>query len=225
MVNPSGYTALDLIGFTDRGAYDPSAYYVKNDLVHDANDSIWRVLIDDTHGVTPVEGLNYTIFMRNQQDAAKQIIAPVETNPATGSHAAGTQLIFNDVLHDVTTAISATDALVVYPDTGYNIKPAPLVTSQIQALANEKADKADENLFFNNGSGYGCTAMTGNFCIIRESEITVNHVVTDIVFSKPSAITSDVTWTTANGSLTLNGTCGDGTCKVSSVTLSKAGNI
>lgn len=141
MIEPTGYTALDLIGFTDRGYYDPSATYVKNDLVHDDNESIWRVLIDDTSGVTPTEGLNYTIFIRNPQDAAKQMIASVETSPTANAHAADTQIIYHDVLYDVTTAIAAGGALVVYPTSGYNIKPAPLVTSQIQALANNKQDK------------------------------------------------------------------------------------
>lgn len=147
MVEPTGYTALDLIGFTDRGNYDPSAYYVKNDLVHDDNSSIWRVLIDDTHGVTPAEGLNYTIFIRNQADAAKQIIAPVETNPATDSHVAGTQLIYQDVLYNVTDDIDPTDALIVAPNTGYNIEAAPLVTSQIQALTNEVDSIIQESVF------------------------------------------------------------------------------
>ncbi len=141
MVEPTGYTALDLIGFTDRGDYDSSEYYVKNDLVHDDDGNIWRVLIDDTHGVTPAEGLNYTIFIRNSSDETKRIIAPVETSPAAASHAVGTQLIYDGALYDVTTAIAANAALVVYPTSGYNIKPAATITSQLlsqkQALAKQ----------------------------------------------------------------------------------------
>lgn len=52
MVNPTGYTALDLVGFTDKGPYSSSATYVKNDLVH-YEYSIWRCLVDDTTNVTP----------------------------------------------------------------------------------------------------------------------------------------------------------------------------
>ena len=54
MTEPQGYTALDLIGYTDKGTYSPSATYVKNDLVHYSG-NIWRVLIDDISNVTPSE--------------------------------------------------------------------------------------------------------------------------------------------------------------------------
>jgi hypothetical protein len=59
---PSGYTALDLIGFTDKGNYSSSANYVKNDLVH-YNNKIWRCLLDDTSNNTPAEGTYWTIFV------------------------------------------------------------------------------------------------------------------------------------------------------------------
>ena len=64
MVEPTGYTALDLIGFTDKGPYDPTANYVRNDLVHVGN-STWRCKIDDTTGITPTEGANWTIFIES----------------------------------------------------------------------------------------------------------------------------------------------------------------
>lgn len=64
MVEPTGYTALDLIGFTDKGSYDPLANYVRNDLVHVGN-STWRCKIDDTTGITPTEGANWTIFIES----------------------------------------------------------------------------------------------------------------------------------------------------------------
>jgi hypothetical protein len=60
-----------------------------------------------------------------------------------------------------------------------------------------------------------CSATTGNFATKSDARITADHVVTECVFSKPSAITSGVSWTTASGSLTLNGTCADATCTVS----------
>lgn len=63
MVNPTGYTALDLIGYTDKGAYNSASNYVRNDLVH-YNSSIWRCLVDDTTGVTPVEGAAWTVFIQ-----------------------------------------------------------------------------------------------------------------------------------------------------------------
>lgn len=41
---------------------------------------------------------------------------------------------------------------------------------------------------------------------INNSKITANHEVINSVLSNPSAITSDITWTTASGSITLSGT-------------------
>lgn len=69
MVEPTGYTALDIIGFTDKGPYDPTANYVKNDLVHVGN-STWRCKIDDTTGITPTEGANWTIFIESATSLA-----------------------------------------------------------------------------------------------------------------------------------------------------------
>jgi hypothetical protein len=60
-------------------------------------------------------------------------------------------------------------------------------------------------------SGQACSALTGNFCTISNANITANHVVAEAIFANPTAITTDVTWTTASGSLTLNGTCASAT--------------
>lgn len=59
---PTGYTELDLVGFTDKGTYNPNAGYVKNDIVH-YNDGLWRCLKDDVTGVTPVEGDKWTLWI------------------------------------------------------------------------------------------------------------------------------------------------------------------
>ena len=69
MIEPTGYTALDLIGFTDRGGYNPDAYYVKNDIVTVGNTK-WRCLIDDTHNITPTEGANWTIYLESATSLA-----------------------------------------------------------------------------------------------------------------------------------------------------------
>lgn len=79
---PSGYTALDLIGFTDRGDYVSTDNYVKNDLVH-YNGRVWKCLIDDTIGITPVEGANWTVWI--DEAAYLSGLADVTiTNPANG---------------------------------------------------------------------------------------------------------------------------------------------
>lgn len=56
-----------------------------------------------------------------------------------------------------------------------------------------------------------CAATTGNFATKSDANITANHVVVSVEYANPSAITSDVTWTTASGSITLNGTCASAT--------------
>ena len=62
----------------------------------------------------------------------------------------------------------------------------------------------DKVLFLTN---VACSAMTGDFASVSNSAITADHVVAEITFSAPNNVRSDVTWTTASGSLILNGTC------------------
>lgn len=147
MVNPTGYTALDLIGFTDKGTYSSSANYVKNDLVHYGG-NIWRCLIDDTSGIAPAEGVNWTLFIGEPTNLVERIIAPVETDPATSAWAVGRQIIYNDNLYEVITAITAGDALVTYEDdpTNANIKLADPVETQ---LLNLKGNVSNRNLLDN----------------------------------------------------------------------------
>lgn len=89
------------------------------------------------------------------------------------------------------------------------------VTGAISAI-----NSAKDVLFF---SGLACSAMTGDFCSKSDANITADHIVAECVFSKPSAITTDVTWTTSSGSLVFNGTCADATCTID-VTLVKKDN-
>ena len=56
-------------------------------------------------------------------------------------------------------------------------------------------------------TGVAVSATTCDIATVSNSEITADHVVAECVFASPSAITSDVTWTTSAGSLVLNGTC------------------
>jgi len=56
-------------------------------------------------------------------------------------------------------------------------------------------------------TGIACAATTGNFATYSNAAITANHVVCECVFANQRAIDTDVTWTTAAGSVTLNGTC------------------
>lgn len=141
MVNPTGYTALDLIGYTDRGNYSPSANYVKNDLVHYSG-NIWRVLIDDTTNVTPSEGANYTLFIGEPSNLVEKAIAPIETTPSTAAYTVGRRLFFNDVLYEVIAPIAIGDTLVTYESdpSNANIKVSAKVEEQIDDINAVLAD-------------------------------------------------------------------------------------
>lgn len=72
-------------------------------------------------------------------------IAPVEVSPAEAAHTAGTQLIYNGVLYDVTADIAINDDLAT-EGAGANISAANKVTEQIssvnEALSNEVEARA-----------------------------------------------------------------------------------
>ena len=92
MVNPTGYTALDLVGYTDKGDYVPSDTYVKNDLVNH-NGSKWRCLIDDTTATTPSEGLNWTVFIAGGAVSSQTLAAGSTTVTFTSIPTSGDHLI------------------------------------------------------------------------------------------------------------------------------------
>lgn len=199
MVNPSGYTALDLIGYTDKGTYNAVATYVKNDLVH-YNGSIWRVLIDDITGITPAEGTNYTIFVETPTDAVAESIAPTESAVSTHAYTIGKQLYYSNKLYKVIANIAVGDALIV----GTNITESDKVTTQIQALTSNVATNAAavakcETLVVSVAS-FSALPQT-----ITNANIDDDMVVVNSVLSNPSAQTGDWTVSTSNGSLTISG--------------------
>ena len=198
MTNPEGYTALGFVGFTDKGTYDPTYQYAHNDLAHRAG-SIWRCLIDNTQGITPTEGANWTLFMGEPTNMAEKIIAPLEDSPSENSYSAGQQLIFNDNLYEVIGAIAVGDNLVTYESdpTNANIKLAPKVSSQIQTLTNNVAKC--ETLVVSVAS-FSALPQT-----ITNANIEDDMVVVNSVLSNPSAQTGDWTVTTSSGSLTISG--------------------
>lgn len=313
---PTGYTALDMVGFTDKGTYNSATAYVKNDIAHYGG-NLWRCLIDDTTGVTPTEGVNWTVFLAEPTSAAEDIIAQVETtSTAAHSYAVGKQLIYNDTLYTVTSAITVGDTLTV----GTNITASDSIVDQLDTKANSSdlgtaaeknvpasGDASSSEVVMGNDSrltnarnaadvsawakaankptyngaeiltstaktgtaqlsisdtvasgtsmnnvvgtmlnndktldtnitslnealtkqtlyftSVACAATTGNFATVSNANISADHVVVECTFANPAAITTDVTWTTANGSLTLNGTCASAT--TANITLSKKGN-
>ena len=131
---PSGYTALDLVGFTDKASYSSATTYVKNDLVHYSG-NIWRCKVDDTINVTPGENANWTLFIGEPTNLMEAIIAPVELSPTTATHSIGDQLIYNDVLYKVVAAIAIGDTLTV----NTNIVAARKIVYQISGIESDIA--------------------------------------------------------------------------------------
>lgn len=161
MTNPEGYTALGFVGFTDKGTYDPTYQYAQNDLAHRAG-SIWRCLIDNTQGITPTEGTNWTLFMGEPTNMAEKIIAPLEDSPSENSYSAGQQLIFNDNLYEVIGAIAVGDNLVTYESdpTNANIKLAPKISSQIQNILKNNGNWRTGLRFKNLGTSFTAQQAT-----------------------------------------------------------------
>lgn len=89
-------------------------------------------------------------------------------------------------------------------------------TGAIKSISDEAKDKV---LFL---TSVACAATTGNFATVSNAAITADHIVVDIEYANPSAITTDVTWTTSAGSLVLNGTCASATS--ATITLIKKDN-
>lgn len=89
-------------------------------------------------------------------------------------------------------------------------------TGAIKSISDGAKDKV---LFL---TSVACAATTGNFATVSYAAITADHVVVEVVFANPSAITTDVTWTTSAGSLVLNGTCASATS--ATITLIKKDN-
>lgn len=80
---PTGYTELDLVGFTDRGDYDSTATYVKNDLVKYGGKK-WKCKQDDVTDITPVEGLTWSAFIDAGVNALSDLEDTTITTPTDG---------------------------------------------------------------------------------------------------------------------------------------------
>lgn len=128
----------------------------------------------------------------------------------------------NDVQHlyRATAAIAFGETIILDTNCVYTTVSGELEgkaeESEVSSL-NEALTK--QTLYF---TSVACAATTGNFATVSNANISADHVVVECTFANPSAITTDVTWTTANGSLTLNGTCASAT--TANIILSKKGN-
>lgn len=190
MAIPSGYTALDFVGFTDKGTYANNITYVKNDLAHYGGD-IWKCLVDNTIGVTPSEGVNWTLWIGAPTNLVERIIAPLETNPATVAYAVGRQIIYDDWLWEVIAPIAVGDSLIDYAvdPTNANIKKSPSVETQVLAIKNGLGTAAAKDFTTSVTSGSADLATSG---AVYTAVDAVNTALTN-------ALTNvDITGTTNN---------------------------
>lgn len=91
-------------------------------------------------------------YINNQDKAYAANIAQVETSPATSAHTAGTQIIYNGVLYDVTADIAANDVLAT-TGAGANIAAADDVSEQISNVKQALSD-------------LGLTVVDGKLCAV-----------------------------------------------------------
>lgn len=103
---------------------------------------------------------------------------------------------------------------VTYKTTAQQIKDFAIGTTSITGIGDGTPTGAIKNLYDTAKdkvlvlANVACAATTGNFATINNAAITPDHIVVDVVYANPAAITSDdVTGTTSNGTLVLNGTC------------------
>lgn len=139
-------------------------------------------------------------YINNQDKAYAANIAPVETSPATSAHTAGTQIIYNGVLYDVTADIAANDALAT-TGAGANIAAADDVSEQIsnvkQALSNEVVTRSTLGAHNINGTKYLSTINavgTGvNFVVNNDGSITVSNNASSVAQILYEKFTADIT--------------------------------
>ena len=172
MVELTGYTALDMIGFTDKGQYDPLENYVKNDIVHDADEKMWLCKVDDTRGVTPAEGESWTKY-----------IAPPVANPETIGIGYGT----------CSTAASTTAKEVTL--SGYNLKQngyvSVLFTYAVPASATLNVNSKGAKPIYYHGSAITADIIgAGDLATFVYDGTNYNLVGVDNVSSQIQALTN-----------------------------------
>lgn len=176
MSAPSGYTALDFVGFTDKGTYSPIVKYMRNDLVHYGG-NIMRCKVDDTMNVTPVEGANWELWVGASANLVERVIAPLENNPADVAFGVGRQIIYDDWLWEVIAPIAVGDALIDYAvdPTNANIKKSAPVETQLLAVKAE-ADATDNMIAPTEAS-----ASSSSAAYSVGDQLILNNILYDVI--------------------------------------------
>lgn len=151
----------------------------------------------DTYTITLSNGQKYTFDVTNG-NGIKNI-----TKTGTSGLVDTYTITFDDdttTTYEVTNGEGSSAASLPYDNT-----QSGLQATNVQAAIDEIVTESKNDILY--FTGIACSALTGNFATISDSAITANHVVSECIFANSQAPKSDVTWTTSNGSLTLNGSC------------------
>ena len=198
MAIPSGYTALDFVGFTDKGTYANNVTYVINDLVHYGGD-IWKCKIDNTIGITPAVGVNWEQWLGASANLVERIIAPLEQNPATIAYGVGRQIIWDDWLWEVIAPIEVGDTLVDYDvdPTNANIKKSDPVETQLLAIKNGLGTAAAKDVPAS-GNASTTQVVMGNDTRLTDARNAADVSAWAKASSKPAYSASEISYGTGS---------------------------
>lgn len=136
------------------------------------------------------------------------------TTTASKPYSVGDYLGYDGKLYKVISAI-AQGGTIITTGTNANVEQ----TTAGDQITDIQSAISNDILRFDS---IAVSAGTGNIATKSDSKITADHVVVECVWGNPSYITTNVTATTAAGSLTLNGTATAAT--TATVTLVKKDN-
>ena len=122
----------------------------------------------------------------------------------------------NDV-NDLNTALAGKQDELTFDSTPTASSTNPVTSGGIKTYADQKI------LYFYQQNTSQQSSASGEFCRVTDSRIDGNTVVLNCTFTVPSAITSDVSWISDTGYISLKGICTSTTCKVNLV-LGQKGN-
>lgn len=170
-----------------------SNYYARVNHCHPLNVRSLNPKMDGTasYGSSSYYSRDDHVHPSDTSRAALTLIAPAYSSSST--YDIGDYCTRNSILYICITAISTPES--------FTSSHWSTIDSIAEVIANKVLYLTD----------VACIATTGDFATVSDSRITADHVVAECIFAIPSYITTDVTWTTASGSLVLNGTCSTAT--------------
>ena len=160
----------------------------------------------DTYTITFTDNTTFSFEVYNGADGSGSVIS---VNGKTGTVTLSASDVGADASGTASSAVSMHDGDASAHSSLFSGKQDTI--SDLATIRSGASDGAtaltkatDKVLFLTN---VACSAITGDFATVSDAKITADHVVAEITFSAPNNVRSDVTWTTASGSLILNGKC------------------